>query len=105
MTDDRLPQSVDVSIHPKEDRRRSEIAEPASAPCEFPRHIPLVRHLLHERFGKVTLRELSDKLGLDDVTPQLLSSSIAGKGAKRVRLTIAKALGADPNTLWPTTRH
>jgi len=51
------------------------------------------------------LRELSEKLGLDDVTPQLLSSSIAGNGAKRVRLAIAKALGEDADVLWPTARH
>ncbi|WP_316899488.1 hypothetical protein [Ralstonia edaphi] len=42
---------------------------------------------------------------MDDVTPQLLSSSIAGNGAKRVRLAIAQALGEDADVLWPMARH
>lgn len=105
MADRALPQSVDFSINQKERERASPVAEPVPDTREFPRGVPLARHLLNERFGNATLRELSDKLGLDDVTPQLLSSSIAGRGARRVRLTIAKALGEDPNTLWPTARH
>lgn len=105
MADDPLPQSVDFSIDLKEHKRASQVAEPTPDPGEFPRCIPLVRRLLNERFGKATLRELSEKLGLDDVTPPLLSASIAGKGARRVRLTIAKALGEDPNALWPMARH
>lgn len=105
MADDPLSRSVEVSSNPKEPKRRRHVTEPTPDVREFPRYTPLVRRLLNERFGKATLRELADKLGLDDVTPQLLSSSIAGKGAKRVRLTIAKALGEDPNTLWPTARH
>lgn len=105
MADDPLPQSVDFSINPKERKRIGQVAEPTPDPRGFPRCIPLVRHLLNERFGKVTLRELSEKLGLDDVTPQLLSSSIAGNGARRVRLAIAEALGEDPNALWPKARH
>jgi len=74
-------------------------------PREVSRAVPLVKRLLEERFGKTTLRGLSEKLGLDDVTPQLLSSSIAGNGAKRVRLAIAEALGEHADALWPTARH
>lgn len=104
MANDPLPQSVDFSIHSKEHKGQDQVAEP-TPDREYPCGIPLVRRLLNERFGKATLRELADKLGLDDVTPQLLSSSIAGHGARRVRLAIAKALGEDPNALWPMARH
>lgn len=104
MADDPLPQSVDFSIHPNEYKRHDQAAEPAPD-REYPHHILPVRRLLNERFGKATLRELADKLGLNDVTPQLLSSSIAGHGARRVRLAIAKALGVDPDALWPAARH
>ncbi|WP_316670724.1 hypothetical protein [Ralstonia chuxiongensis] len=104
MAENPLPQSVD-SIEPKERKRGSQVAGPTPHPREFPRAIPIAKRLLNERFGKATLRELSEKLGLEDVTPQLLSSSIAGNGAKRVRLAIAKALGEDPDALWPMARH
>ncbi|HWV05304.1 hypothetical protein [Ralstonia sp.] len=104
MAENSLPQSAD-SIEPKERRSASQVGGVTPAPREFPRAIPIAKRLLNERFGKATLRELSEKLGLDDVTPQLLSSSIAGNGAKRVRLAIAKALGEDPDALWPMARH
>ncbi|WP_316666662.1 hypothetical protein [Ralstonia psammae] len=99
------PQTVEFSIEPKERKRRSPVGGHTPNPREFPRAIPLVKRLLNERFGKATLRELSDKLGLEGVTPQLLSSSIAGAGARRVRLAIAKALEEDPDALWPMARH
>ena len=108
MAGDPPPQTVDFSgkpEEPEERKRRNHAAGPTPDPREFPRAIPLVKRLLNERFGKATLRELSEKLGLDDVTPQLLSSSIAGNGARRVRLAIAKALGEDPDALWPMARH
>lgn len=105
MAENSLPQSADLSIEPKERKSASQAGGGTPAPREFPRAIPTVKRLLNERFGKATLRELSEKLGLDDVTPQLLSSSIAGSGAKRVRLAIAKALGQDPDALWPMARH
>ncbi|CAJ0716832.1 hypothetical protein [Ralstonia mannitolilytica] len=96
---------ADCPMNPKERDAKSQIAEPMPDAPEVRRRAPLVKQRLDERFGKATLRELSDKLGLDNVTPQLLSSSIAGRGAKRVRLAIAAALGEDPNTLWPAGRH
>ncbi|SFO82001.1 hypothetical protein [Ralstonia sp. NFACC01] len=105
MAENPLPQSADFSVEPKEGNTKSPVAGPTPHPREFPRTVPTVKRLLNERFGKATLRELSEKLGLDDVTPQLLSSSIAGNGAKRVRLAIAKALGEDPDALWPMARH
>jgi lambda repressor-like predicted transcriptional regulator len=105
MAENPLPQSADFSVEPKEGKTKSPVAGPTPHPREFPRTVPTVKRLLNERFGKATLRELSEKLGLDDVTPQLLSSSIAGNGAKRVRLAIAKALGEDPDALWPMARH
>nr|WP_311527365.1 hypothetical protein [uncultured Ralstonia sp.] len=111
MAEDPSPQTVDFSIEPEEPKqpeerkRRSHAAGPTPDSREFPRATPLVKRLLNERFGKATLRELSEKLGLDDVTPQLLSSSIAGNGARRVRLAIAKALGEDADALWPMARH
>jgi len=105
MAENPLPQSADFSVGPKEGKTKSPVAGPTPHPREFPRTVPTVKRLLNERFGKATLRELSEKLGLDDVTPQLLSSSIAGNGAKRVRLAIAKALGEDPDALWPMARH
>ncbi|ATG19813.1 hypothetical protein CO705_08040 [Ralstonia pickettii] len=96
---------ADCPMNPKERDAKRQIAEPMPDAPEVRRRAPLVKQRLDERFGKATLRELSDKLGLDNVTPQLLSSSIAGRGAKRVRLAIAAALGEDPNTLWPAGRH
>jgi lambda repressor-like predicted transcriptional regulator len=105
MAENPLPQSADFSVEPKEGKTKSPVAGPTPHPREFSRTVPTVKRLLNERFGKATLRELSEKLGLDDVTPQLLSSSIAGNGAKRVRLAIAKALGEDPDALWPMARH
>lgn len=105
MAENPLPQSADFPVEPKEGKTKSPVAGPTPHPREFPRTVPTVKRLLNERFGKATLRELSEKLGLDDVTPQLLSSSIAGNGAKRVRLAIAKALGEDPDALWPMARH
>ncbi|MCL6470587.1 MAG: hypothetical protein I4O48_20040 [Ralstonia sp.] len=105
MAENPLPQSVDLPIKPKERKKRSPAGGLPSDPREVSRAVPPVKRLLEERFGRATLRELSEKLGLDDVTPQLLSSSIAGNGAKRVRLAIAKALGEDADVLWPTARH
>ncbi|MCT7325198.1 hypothetical protein [Ralstonia mojiangensis] len=105
MAENPLPQSADFPVEPKEGKTKSPVAGPTPHPRGFPRTVPTVKRLLNERFGKATLRELSEKLGLDDVTPQLLSSSIAGNGAKRVRLAIAKALGEDPDALWPMARH
>jgi hypothetical protein len=108
------PQTVGFSIEPEKleeseesdgRKRRSYAAGPTPDSRELPRATPLVKRLLNERFGKATLRELSEKLGLDDVTPQLLSSSIAGNGARRVRLAIATALGEDADALWPMARH
>lgn len=60
----------------------------------------LVKRLIFERFGKITLREFSTKLDVQGVSPQLLSSSIGGKGSLRVRLSIARALGEDASILW-----
>ncbi|MGN7102835.1 hypothetical protein ACTHR6_14565 [Ralstonia holmesii] len=105
MAENPVPQPVDFSTESKERKSANQVGGVTPAPREFPRAMPTVKRLLNERFGKATLRELSEKLGLDDVTPQLLSSSIAGNGAKRVRLAIAKALGEDPNALWPMARH
>ena len=105
MAENPLPQSVDLPIKPKERKKRSPAGGLPSDPREVSRAVPLVKRLLEERFGKTTLRGLSEKLGLDDVPPQLLSSSIAGNGAKRVRLAIAEALGEDADALWPTARH
>lgn len=111
MAEDLPPQTVDFSIEPielielEEPKRRSLATGPIPDPRGLPRAAPLVKRLLNERFGKATLRELSEKLGLDGVTPQLLSSSLAGNGARRVRLAIAKALEEDPDALWPMARH
>lgn len=105
MAENPLPQSVDLTIKPKERKKRSPAGGLPSDTREASRAVPLVKRLLEARFGKTTLRGLSEKLGLDDVTPQLLSSSIAGNGAKRVRLAIAQALGEDADALWPTARH
>lgn len=100
-----LAQAVDFSMPPTEREATTQIAEPTPDPSALRRSVAPVRQRLGERFGKATLRELSDKLGLENVTPQLLASSIAGRGAKRVRLAIAEALGEDPNALWPMGRH
>lgn len=105
MAESPLPQSVDLPIKSKERQKRSPAGGLPSEPREVSRAVPLVKRLLEEHFGKTTLRGLSEKLGLDDVTPQLLSSSIAGNGAKRVRLAIAQALGEDADVLWPAARH
>ncbi|WP_316656742.1 hypothetical protein [Ralstonia condita] len=105
ISDEGLPQRIGLSLHSEERESRSQTAQATVDPRELPGYVPLVRHLLNERFGNVTLRELSDKLGLVGVTPQLLSSSIAGKGARRVRHAIAEALGEAPDVLWPTARH
>jgi lambda repressor-like predicted transcriptional regulator len=105
MADHSAVPSADCGMDQKDGQGESQMAEPLPDAPEVRRRAPLVKQRLDERFGKATLRELSDKLGLDNVTPQLLSSSIAGRGAKRVRLAIAAALGEDPNTLWPAGRH
>ncbi|AJW45377.1 hypothetical protein [Ralstonia mannitolilytica] len=105
MADHPAAAPADCPVNPKEREAKCQTAEPVLAAPEVRRRAALVKQRLDERFGKATLRELADKLGLDNVTPQLLSSSIAGRGAKRVRLAIAAALGEDPNTLWPAGRH
>lgn len=105
IADHRSPQLIDLPTKQIECDKSNQEAGPTLAPRVLPGDIPIVRQLLNERFGKITLRELSEKLSLDDVTPQLLSSSIAGKGARRVRLAIAEALGEEPSALWPTARH
>ncbi|MBU9579369.1 hypothetical protein KTE26_13095 [Ralstonia mannitolilytica] len=105
MADHPAAAPADCPVNPKEREAKCQTAEPVPAAPEVRRRAALVKQRLDERFGKATLRELADKLGLDNVTPQLLSSSIAGRGAKRVRLAIAAALGEDPNTLWPAGRH
>ena len=67
--------------------------------------VPKVKRLLLERFGKLTLRQLSEKLDMRNVSTAVLSASIRGRGARRVRLAIARALGEEPAQLWPVSRH
>lgn len=99
-----LPQLADLHLFPQQRESVLRAVVPTPAPRAFPKHIPLAKRLLNDRFGAITLRQLVHELGLENVSPQLLSSSISGKGAKRVRRAIATALGEEPSVLWPLAR-
>lgn len=96
------PQLVDLPIKPKERKKRSPVGGLPSDLHETSHAILLVKRLPEEHFGKTTLRRLLEKLGLDDITPQSLSSSIIGNEAGHARFTIAEALEKDADTLWLT---
>lgn len=94
------------SVVPEVDSVEQSQGNKASAPDTIAgTEIPLAKRLLVARFGRLPLRQLAEELGLDGVPPALLSASISGKGARRVWVAIALALGTDPQILWPHLRE
>lgn len=59
---------------------------------------------LHRKFGNLSNRELSIKMGLtgkDAIIPSAFACAAAGKGARPVRCKIAISLAELPSILWP----